>query len=109
MPRTWLDTRYVIPALPRMGDPGSASLDSGLRRKDDCGEGLSHNLADVEEFTKHYAASSKLGLESLCMKANTSGPARHTLLGILREEAQGRGLIPSDTRLSADEDFSLGT
>lgn len=41
------------------------------------------------------------------MKANTSALTGQSLLEILREEAQDRGLIPASAGLSADEVFSL--
>ena len=52
--RKRLNTQSVIPALPRKGNPAIASLGSGLRRKDDSGNGMSHNFADVKPFVRQY-------------------------------------------------------
>ncbi len=41
-------------------DPANASLDSGLRRKDDRGEGIPHILAGVKIFTRQYTSTTLL-------------------------------------------------
>ena len=55
-------------------DPANALLDSGLRRKDDRGEGMSYNFGILKLFTRRYTSTQSTYIRE-CSGGNPSPDA----------------------------------